>query len=304
MTLSYIYTIGNKSDTFDSKGIITDCLPHQANTHNIHQYLIPDYFLPASQSESYYSKKYSCNHTTSGSSIGIKPNHQSKFRKISRVASIMLLSLGFLATAVEVEASDSIELQKKASSGQQKDSTFEAIHLSNNLPDVIPQLPLPDLIPSNPPIIPPPPPPMPDIVPPVILPDVVPVPPAPSMASSMPDLVSDATPQIKQKSGFLAAMKEIAKGNFKLKKVKQEPKTVLVSSDNMDLMSQLHNTLERRRKGIAGEKQNKKLKKAATQVIVLNAEEEKAREAEIAKKIAENKEKAATLRKQNMAESL
>jgi hypothetical protein len=76
----------------------------------------------------------------------------------------------------------------------------------------------------------------------------------------MPDLVSDTTPQIKQKSGFMAAMKQIAKGNFKLKKVKEEPKPVVVSSSDQDLMSQLHNTLERRRKGIAGEeKKNQSL---------------------------------------------
>ncbi|HJD66698.1 MAG TPA: hypothetical protein LFV91_06735, partial [Rickettsia endosymbiont of Bembidion nr. Transversale] len=205
-----------------------------------------------------------------------------------------------LATSIEVQASPSIKLQiYEASSGKKQEATFESIHLSSALPDVVPTFPLPDLIPSNPPVTPPPPPPMPDIVPPVILPDVVPVPP---MAPSMPDLLSDATPQIKPKSGFIAAMKEIAKGNFKLKKVKKEPKPVVVSSDGGDLMSQLYDTLERRRSGISGEKKDNKFKQAAKQVIVLNAEEERAREAEIANKIAANKEKSATLRKQKEKE--
>ncbi|MFP3011735.1 MAG: autotransporter domain-containing protein [Rickettsia sp.] len=114
----------------------------------------------------------------------------------------------------------------------------------------------------------------------------------------MPDLVSDAAPKTKQKSGFMAAMKQIAKGNFKLKKITQEPKPKVISSDEADLMSQIL----ARREAIAGEKKSNKFKKAAKQVIVLNAEEEKAREAEISQRIAANKEKAATLRKQKGAE--
>jgi hypothetical protein len=105
----------------------------------------------------------------------------------------------------------------------------------------------------------------------------------------------------KQKTGFMAAMKDIVKGNFKLKKVKKEKKEV-IASDSDDFRTQLNNTLERRRKAISGEEGSKKFKKAAKQVIVLNAEEEKAREAEIAKKKAENKEKAAKLRKQKEKE--
>jgi hypothetical protein len=151
---------------------------------------------------------------------------------------------------------------------------------------------------------------MPDIVPPVVLPDVVPVPlappappPMPPVAPPpMPDLLGDASSSMpKQKTGFMAAMKDIVKGNFKLKKVKKEKKEV-IASDSNDFMTQLNNTLERRRKAISGEEGRKKFKKAAKQVIVLNAEEEKAREAEIAKKIAENKEKAGTLRKQKEKE--
>ncbi|WP_146603382.1 hypothetical protein [Rickettsia peacockii] len=83
------------------------------------------------------------------------------------------------------------------------------------------------------------------------------------MALSQPDLLSDAAVQTKPKSGFLAAMKEIAKGNFKLKKVKKEPKAVVVSSDNMDFMSQIL----ARRAAIAGEKKDNKFKKAAKDVI-------------------------------------
>ena len=58
-------------------------------------YLTPDYFLPASCSESYYSKKYVGN-----SNLNLK----SKSSKIARVASTILLSLSFLATALEVKA--------------------------------------------------------------------------------------------------------------------------------------------------------------------------------------------------------
>jgi hypothetical protein len=223
MKLSYINSFGNKGNTFVSQGISKESLPYQANSNNTPKYLTPDYFLASSHSKSYY-KKYSGNH--SSTSIGSNAICQSKRRKISRVASIMLLSLGVLATVVEVKASDSIELQKEASSGQQKEYKFEAINLSNNLPDVVPSFPLPDVVPlepSNPPI--PSAPPMPDIVPPVVLPDVVPVPlappappPMPPVAPPMPDLLGDASSSMpKQKTGFMAAMKDIVKGNFKLK---------------------------------------------------------------------------------------
>lgn len=109
MKLSYIYSFGNKGNTLVAQNISTNCLPHQANTHNTPQYLTPDYFLPASCSESYYSKKYSCNKATNARSIGTKPIYQSKFRKISRVASVIMLSLGFLATALEVKTQPDIE---------------------------------------------------------------------------------------------------------------------------------------------------------------------------------------------------
>lgn len=86
---------------------------------------------------------------------------------------------------------------------------------------------------------------------------------------------------------MLQSIRDFGGKLFNLKKVKKEPKPVVVSSDNGDLMSQIL----ARREAIAGEKKSNKFKKAAKQVIVLNAEEEKARE-------AENKEKAAILRKQ------
>lgn len=62
---------------------------------NQSKHLQPDYFLPSSHSESYYSKNYVGNFNL---------NLKSKSSKISRVASVMLLSLSFLATAVEVKA--------------------------------------------------------------------------------------------------------------------------------------------------------------------------------------------------------
>jgi tetratricopeptide (TPR) repeat protein len=193
-----------------------------------------------------------------------------------------MLSLGFLATALEV-------------SGQQKDSTFEAIALSNNLPDIVPQLPLPDLVPSHPPVTPPPPPPLPDIVPPVILPDVVPVPPASpavAMALSQPDLVSDAGSN--KKTALLQSIRDFGGKLCKLKKVKHEPKPVVVSSGDQDLMSQLYNTLERRRRDISGEaeEKNKPKRTMVKQTTILTTEE-------TARKKAENLARAANIRAQN-----
>ncbi|MGX8190135.1 autotransporter domain-containing protein [Rickettsia conorii] len=192
--------------------------------------------------------------------------------------------------------------KSKASSGRKHEVTFESINLSSSLPDVVPTLPFPDLIPSNPPVNPPPPPPMPpllDIVPPVILPDVVPVPPAPPMALSQPHLLSDAgSSKSDKKSALFQSIRDFGGKLFKLKKVKEEPKVVVVSSDEADLMSQIL----ARREAIAGEKKSNKFKKAAKKVIVLTTEEQKARDTEISQKIAANKEKAATLRKQKEKE--
>ncbi len=218
--------------------------------------------------------------------------HESLRTRLKQVAAVSLIFLSMVTG--EVFAGDK-RPKSKANASRKQEATFTVTYLSNNLPDVVADFPLPDLIPSNPPVTPPPPPmpPLPDIVPPVILPDVVPVPPAPPMVLSQPDLVSDAAPKTKQNSGFIAAMKQIAKGNFKLKKVKQEPKPVVVSSSDQDLMSQLHNTLERRRKGVSGEESsNAKPKKVVKQAPILTAEEQ-------AQKKAENLAKAATIREQN-----
>lgn len=50
------------------------------------KYLEPDYFLSSSQSNSYYTRKYSGSHNL---------NFKSKSSKIARVESVILLSLGF-----------------------------------------------------------------------------------------------------------------------------------------------------------------------------------------------------------------
>lgn len=126
MKLSYNNSFGNKGNTFVAQNISTDCLPYQANSNNTPKYLTPDYFLPSSSNAQYYSKKYSGNHTVR-TSIGINHSHQSKYSKIARVASIMLLSLGFLATAVEVKAQPNLELQKEASSGNITGGTMSSI---------------------------------------------------------------------------------------------------------------------------------------------------------------------------------
>ncbi|WP_277360234.1 autotransporter domain-containing protein [Rickettsia asembonensis] len=119
------------------------------------------------------------------------------------------------------------------------------------------------------------------------------------MALSQPHLLSDAgSSKSDKKSALFQSIRDFGGKLFKLKKVKQEPKTVVVSSDEADLMSQIL----ARRATISGEKKSHKFKKAAKQVIVLTAEEQKAREAEISQKIAANKEKAATLRKQKEKE--
>lgn len=223
------------------------------------------------------------------------PKHKLFRLRIKQVATVSLIFLSMVTG--EVFAGDK-RPKSKASSGRKQEVTFESINLSSSLPDVVPQLPLPDLIPSTPPVTPPPPP-LPDIVPPVILPDVVPVPPAPPMVLSQPHLLSDTGNSTSStKSTLLQSIRDFGGKLFKLKKVKQELKPKVISSDEADLMSQIL----ARREAIAGEKKSNKFKNAAKQVIVLTAEEQKAREAEISQKIAANKEKAATLRKQKEKE--
>ncbi|HJD59018.1 MAG TPA: hypothetical protein LFV92_07805 [Rickettsia endosymbiont of Ceroptres masudai] len=59
-----------------------------------------------------------------------------------------------------------------------------------------------------------------------------------------------------KKTALLQSIRDFGGKLFKLKKVKQEPKVVVVSSDNMDLMSQIL----ARREAIAGEKKSNKFK--------------------------------------------
>jgi len=114
MNISHNVWKCNKGNTFVVEGISESILRNQEVSQiNQPQYLSPDYFLPASQSKSYYSKKYIGNQTA-GITQGIRPSYQSKRSKIARVASIMLLSLGFLATAIEVEASPSLDFGTSA----------------------------------------------------------------------------------------------------------------------------------------------------------------------------------------------
>ncbi len=123
MKIACINNTSNKGNTFVAQDISTDSLSYKANFNNTPKYLTPDYFLPASKSESYYSRKYATNtinhhhaNTTSrdyvtDATTSIKPIYLSKRGKISRVASVMLLSLSFLATAVEVKAQPNLEFQ-------------------------------------------------------------------------------------------------------------------------------------------------------------------------------------------------
>ena len=119
-------------------------------------------------------------------------------------------------------------------------------------------------------------------------------PPAPPIPPVLPDMsnfgndTSSAT-TLNNKSAFLESIRNFGKNI--LKKVKKEPKPKVVSSDG-DLMSQLYDTLERRRSGISGEKNGTKPKKVVKQPPKLTTEE-------IARKKAENLARAATIREQN-----
>ena len=103
------------------------------------------------------------------------------------------------------------------------------------IPPKMPQSPL--VVDSNSGIIPPAPPPTPPI-PPVLL--------------SMPNLISDTSigEKSNNRTAFLESIRNF--GKKALKKVKKEPNPKVVSSDGGDLMSQLYDTLERRRSGISG----------------------------------------------------
>ncbi|ODA36639.1 hypothetical protein A8V33_04020 [Rickettsia sp. wb] len=114
-------------------------------------------------------------------------------------------------------------------------------------------------------------------------------PPVPPIAPSMPDLVSDAGNSTSStKSTLLQSIRDFGGKLFKLKKVKEEPKVVVVSSDEADLMSQIL----ARREAIAGEDSSTKPKKVVRQTPKLTEEE-------IARKKAENLARYATIREQN-----
>ena len=256
MNISHYHSVGNNSRVAP------------ASDTNQSKYLTPDYFLPSSHSESYYSKKYVGN-----SNLNLK----SKSSKIARLASAILLSLSFLATAVEVKAQPNKELSTLGQSTIVPNPNYlfgnSSASISTNapIPPKMPQSPL--VVSSNSGIIPPAP------------------PPAPPIAPSMPDLVSDASSSeggSNNRSALFESIRNFGKGV--LRKVKREPKPKVVSSDG-DLMSQLHNTLERRRSGISGEK-NTKPKKLVKQAPKLTEEE-------YARKKAENLARYATIREQN-----
>jgi hypothetical protein len=69
--------------------------------------------------------------------------------RIKQVATVSLIFLSMVTG--EVFAGDKLP-KSKASAGRKKEATFETISLSNALPDVVPSFPLPDLVPSNPPV--------------------------------------------------------------------------------------------------------------------------------------------------------
>ncbi|WP_141110526.1 hypothetical protein [Candidatus Rickettsia colombianensi] len=80
-----------------------------------------------------------------------------------------------------------------------------------------------------------------------MIPLVPPAPPIPPIAPAMPDLVSDTSigGKSENRTALFESIRNFGKGV--LRKVKKEPKPVVVSSDSGDLMSQLYDTLERRR---------------------------------------------------------
>ena len=258
MNISHYHSVGNNSRVAP------------ASDTNQSKYLTPDYFLPSSHSESYYSKKYVGN-----SNLNLK----SKSSKIARLASAILLSLSFLATAVEVKAQPNKELSTLGQSTIASNQSFllgnSSASTSTNAP-IPPKMPAVSLVGSfnSAATRPPAPPPAPPIVP------------------SMPYLVSDASigGKADNRSALFESIRNFGKGV--LRKVKREPKPKVVSSDGGDLLSQLHNTLERRRNGVAGEDSSTKPKKVVKQAPKLT-------EQEIARKKAENLARASTIREQN-----
>ncbi|MGI4753261.1 MAG: hypothetical protein ACRYE8_06015, partial [Janthinobacterium lividum] len=116
-------------------------------------------------------------------------------------------------------------------------------------------------------------------------------PPTPPTAPTMPDLVSDGGNGAKadNRSAFLESIRNF--GRKALKKVKKDPKPKVVPSDG-DFMSELHDTLERKRNGTSGGKKSAKPKKVVNLAPKLTDEE-------YARKKAENLARYATIREQN-----
>ena len=119
MNISHYHSVGNNSRVAP------------ASDTNQSKYLTPDYFLPSSHSESYYSKKYVGN-----SNLNLK----SKSSKIARLASAILLSLSFLATAVEVKAQPNKEL---STLGQSTIASNQSFLLGNSSASTSTNAPIP-----------------------------------------------------------------------------------------------------------------------------------------------------------------
>ena len=196
MNISHHHTVGNSGKLFAALGT------------NRSKYLTPDYFLPSSQSDSYYSKKYS-----------------RSISRISRIVSASLLSAMVLTATLDAKAQPAIEPNQSFLF----DDSSAGISTNVPLPPIMPQSPLP----------------------------TPPAPPSPPVLPAMSDFISEAS--IGGKSDNRSALLESIRnfGKNILKKVKKEPKPKAVSSDGGDLMSQLYETLERRRSGISGEKKKR-----------------------------------------------
>ena len=83
MNISQNHSAGNSTKLFAALGT------------NQSKYLTPDYFLPASQRDSYYSRKYN--------------NSISKISRISRIVSASLLSAMVLTATLDAKAHPSVE---------------------------------------------------------------------------------------------------------------------------------------------------------------------------------------------------
>ena len=179
MNISHYHSVGNNSRVAP------------ASDTNQSKYLTPDYFLPSSHSESYYSKKYVGN-----SNLNLK----SKSSKIARLASAILLSLSFLATAVEVKAQPNKELSTLGQSTIASNQSFllgnSSASTSTNAP-IPPKMPAVSLVGS--------------------FNSAGTTPPAPPIAPSMPDFIREASIAAKPEGrlAFLESIRNFGKGALK-----------------------------------------------------------------------------------------